>query len=134
MVSVADGILAKDSPPQNKLNNLVIYFMLPVRQMLRDRRTACWLMLNAFQSNPRALTITVTSIVSVALMVILQKSLDSQISAAGDIYSALFSFLVISFKTVIPGLWSRSLLTPVIAHGIENGAGVIIVLARFLQS
>jgi len=71
-------------------------------------------MLNSFQNHPRALYLTLVAIMVISALVILERLCNSKLCSWGDIYAALFIFLVISSKTLIPLvlLWKIAGLNP----------------------
>jgi len=59
-------------------------------------------MLNIFQQNAKAPGITLTAIIIVSILVLLERALHPMLASRGDFYPALLTFLVISSKTIIP--------------------------------
>lgn len=80
-------------------------------------------MLNLFQRAPRAPGLTLTAIISVSILVLLDKACNPLLTARGDLYPALLTFLVISSKTIIPLflLWKLAGLNPSCLGWVNNG-------------
>jgi len=70
--------------------------------------------MNVFYSIPQGLSLTLVVIFLLGLLVLLEKGLAGRLGKWGDVYPALFNFLVILSKTVIPLLllWSVYKLNP----------------------
>ena len=80
-------------------------------------------MLNNFQQNAKAPGITLAAIVSVSVLVLLERALHPVLTSRGDLYPALLTFLVISSKTVIPLflLWKIAGLKPSCLGWVQGG-------------
>ena len=77
-------------------------------------KTNAQLVMSALRGIPRMRTATLLIVLAVAFLVFLEKNLSSTVSARGDVYPALLTFLVILLKTLIPlaVLWTVFHLKP----------------------
>jgi membrane protease YdiL (CAAX protease family) len=80
-------------------------------------------MLNSFQNYPRALYLTIVAIVVVSALVGLERLFTLKLNAWSDISSTLFTFFVISSKTLIPFflLWKIAGLKPGCLGWVQAG-------------
>ena len=80
-------------------------------------------MLNLFQQYTKAPGITLTVVIAVSSLVLLERALHPMLAARGDFYPALLTFLVISSKTIIPLflLWKLAGLNPSCLGWINGG-------------
>jgi len=79
-------------------------------------------MFNIFQEYSKAPGITLSVIVAVSILVLLERALHPVLASRRDVYPALLTFLIISSKTIIPLflLWKLAGLNPSCLGWVNN--------------